>query len=291
MPSNLPTRSRPDGALYIVATPIGNLEDITLRAIRVLKAVDLIAAEDTRHTRRLLTAHDIHTPVTAYHEHNEQRKTSELIAKLQAGIRVALVTDAGTPSVSDPGYRLVQAAVDHRIRVSPIPGVSAPIAALSAAGLATDAFTFVGFPARKKSRRLGQLEQLAKLPHTVVYYQSPKRALQFLKELLETCGDRPAVLARELTKMHEEFLRGSISQIIADLEDRQAVKGECTLLISGAIEDVPSKADIDAAIIAALENSEQPLSRIAKDLARQLGVTRKSIYERALVLKKEKTCT
>ncbi|MGD9008364.1 MAG: 16S rRNA (cytidine(1402)-2'-O)-methyltransferase [Desulfobacteraceae bacterium] len=287
MPSNSPIRNRPEGTLYIVATPIGNLEDITLRAIRVLKEVDLIAAEDTRHTRRLLTAHGIHTPVTAYHEHNEQRKTSELIEKLQAGTCMALVTDAGTPAVSDPGYRLVQAAVDRRIPVSPIPGVSAPIAALSAAGLATDAFTFVGFPPRKKSRRLSQLEQLAKLTHTVVYYQSPKRVLQFLKELLVTCGDRPAVLARELTKMHEEFLRGSISQVIAGLENRQEVKGECTLLISGAIDASPSKTDIDAAIIAALESSEQSLSRMAKDLALRLGVTRKSIYDRALELKKE----
>jgi 16S rRNA (cytidine1402-2'-O)-methyltransferase len=285
MPSNSPTRSRLDGALYIVATPIGNLEDITLRAIRVLKEVDLIAAEDTRHTRRLLTAHGIHTPVTAYHEHNERRKTSELIEKLQAGTRMALVTDAGTPSVSDPGYRLVQAAVNHRIPVSPIPGVSAPITALSAAGLATDTFTFVGFPPRKKTQRLGRLEQLAKLPHTVVYYQSPRRVLPFLKELLKTCGDRPAVLARELTKMHEEFLRGSISQIIAALDDRQEVKGECTLLISGATKDAPSTADIDAAIIAALEQSEQSLSRIAKDLARRLGIARKRIYDRALELK------
>lgn len=291
MPSNSPTRSRPEGALYIVATPIGNLEDITLRAIRVLKEVDLIAAEDTRHTRRLLTSHAIHTPVTAYHEHNEQRKTPELIEKLKAGTRMALVTDAGTPSVSDPGYRLVQAAADHQISVSPIPGVSAPIAALSAAGLATDAFTFVGFPPRKKNRRISQLKELAKLPHTVVYYQSPKRVVQFLKELLETCGDRSAVLARELTKMHEEFLRGSISQIITDLEDRQEVKGECTLLISGATEDAPSNADIDAAIIAALENPKQSLSSIAKDLARRLSVTRRSIYNRALELKKEKRCT
>lgn len=287
MPSNSPTHSRHEGALYIVATPIGNLEDITLRAIRVLKEVDLIAAEDTRHTRRLLAAHGIQTSVTAYHEYNERRKTSELIEKLRAGTRMALVTDAGTPSVSDPGYRLVQAAVDQRIPVSPIPGVSAPIAALSAAGLATNAFTFVGFPPRKKSRRLSQLKQLAKLPHTVVYYQSPKRVLQFLKELLETCDDRPAVLARELTKMHEEFLRGSISQIIAGLEDRQEIKGECTLLISGAIEDSPSRDDIDAAIIQALENSERPLSSVAKDLARRLGVTRKSIYDRALELKNQ----
>jgi 16S rRNA (cytidine1402-2'-O)-methyltransferase len=263
----------------------GNLEDITLRAIRVLKEVDLIAAEDTRRTQRLLTAYGIHTPVTAYHEHNEHRQTFALIEKLQAGIRMALVTDAGTPSVSDPGYRLVQASLSRRIPVAPIPGVSAPIAALSAAGLATDAFTFVGFPPRKKNRRLNQLEALAKLPHTVIYYQSPKRVLQFLKELLGTCGDRPAVLARELTKIHEEFLRGSISQIIASLEDRQDIKGECTLLLSGATKTSPSQADIDTAIVAALENSERPLSSISKDLSRRLGVTRKSIYDRALELK------
>jgi 16S rRNA (cytidine1402-2'-O)-methyltransferase len=270
-----------------VATPIGNLEDITLRAIRMLKDVDLIAAEDTRHTRRLLAAHGIHTPVTAYHQHNEHQKTSQLIAKLQAGIRMALVTDAGTPSVSDPGYRLVQAAVDHRIPVSPVPGASAPIAALSAAGLATDAFTFVGFAPRKKGQRLSRLKELAKLPHTVIYYQSPRRVLPFLKELLETCGDRPAVLARELTKMHEEFLRGSISQIIATLEKREEIKGECTLLVSGVEEDSPSRADIDAAILAALENPQQSLSGVAKALARRLGVTRKSIYNRALELKKK----
>jgi 16S rRNA (cytidine1402-2'-O)-methyltransferase len=286
MPLNSPTHSNAKGALFIVATPIGNLEDLTLRAIRVLKEVELIAAEDTRHTRRLLTAHGIQTPVTAYHEHNEQRKTSQLVEKLQAGTRMALVTDAGTPSVSDPGYRLVEAAVDHQIPVSPIPGVSAPIAALSAAGLTTDAFTFVGFPPRKTSQRLSRLQELAKLPHTVIYYQSPKRVLPFLKELLESCGDRPAVLARELTKMHEEFLRGSISHIIAALEKREQIKGECTLLVSGAAKAPPSKADIDAAILAALQNPQQSLSTTAKELARRLGVSRQSIYNRALELKK-----
>jgi 16S rRNA (cytidine1402-2'-O)-methyltransferase len=269
-----------------VATPIGNLQDLTLRAICVLKDVDLIAAEDTRHTRRLLASHGIRTPVTAYHQHNEQRKTSQLMDKLRRGTHMALVSDAGTPSVSDPGYRLVQAAVAHQIPVSPIPGASAPIAALSAAGLATDTFTFAGFPSRKKNQRLSRLKELAKLPHTVIYYQSPRRVLPFLKELLATCGDRPAVLARELTKMHEEFLRGSISYIIDVLEKREQIKGECTLLVSGIVENSPTEADIDAAITAALENSQQSLSRIAKELAGQLGVSRKSIYSRALELKK-----
>ncbi len=288
MPLNSPTHNSPGGSLFIVATPIGNLEDITLRAIRVLNEVDLIAAEDTRHTRRLLAAHDIHTPMTAYHEHNEQRKTSELIQKMAAGTRLALVTDAGTPSVSDPGYRLVEAAVQHRIPVSPVPGASAPIAALSAAGLATDAFTFVGFPSRKKTRRISQLEQFAGLPHTVVYYQSPRRILGFLKELLETVGDRPAVLARELTKVHEEFLRGTISQLIAGLEDRPQVKGECTLLVGGKEQATVSEGAIDAAIVSALDDSERPLSILAKDLARRLNVSRKTIYDRALTLKKER---
>lgn len=287
MPSNSPTPERSRGCLFVVATPIGNLEDVTLRAIRVLKEVDLIAAEDTRHTRRLLSAHAIQTPTTAYHEHNERQKTVELIEKLIAGARLALVTDAGTPSVSDPGYRLVRAALDRHVPVIPVPGASAPIAALSAAGLASDMFTFAGFPARKKAKRLRQLAQLAKLPHTVIFYQSPKRIAAFLGELLETFGDRPAVLARELTKIHEEFVRGSISHIIHCLDQRQVLKGECTLLVGGAAQSAPSEAEIDAAIASAVAASHPSLSDLAKELSRRLGVSRKTIYAKALALKKE----
>jgi len=287
MPSSLHIHKETAGCLFVVATPIGNLEDMTLRAIKVLNEVDLIAAEDTRHTRRLLNAHGIQTQMTAYHEHNEKLKTAELIAKLTRGTRMALVTDAGTPAISDPGYRLVKAATHNDIPVVPIPGVSAPIAALSAAGLTTDAFTFVGFPSRKKAKRIAQLKQLAKLPHTVVYYQSPRRMIPFLKELHTVCGDRPAVLARELTKIHEEFIRGPISTIIAGLQNRQEVKGECTLLVCGAPPTDPTPQEIEAVIASALENTEQSLSSLAKNLARQLGISRKEIYDKALKLKKE----
>jgi 16S rRNA (cytidine1402-2'-O)-methyltransferase len=277
-----------EAVLYVVATPLGNLEDISRRALSVLGLVDLIAAEDTRHTRRLLSAHSIQTPMTAYHEHNEGQKTVELIEKLIAGVRLALVTDAGTPAVSDPGYRLVQAALDHCIPVTPIPGASAPIAALSAAGLASDMFTFAGFPARKKAKRLRQLTRLAKLPHTVIFYQSPRRIAAFLEELMETFGDRPAVLARELTKLHEEFARGSISQIIQSIERRQVLKGECTLLVGGASERAPSEDEIDAAIASAVAGSYSSLSDLTKALSRRLGVSRKTIYAKALALKKER---
>ena len=226
--------------------------------------------------------------MTAYHEHNETLKTAELIDKLIRGALIALVTDAGTPAISDPGYRLVTAAAHNDIQVVPIPGVSAPIAALSAAGLATDAFTFVGFPSRKKAKRLTQVKQLAELPHTVVYYQSPKRMINFLKELHVVCGDRPAVLARELTKLHEEFIRGPISDIIACLQNRQEVKGECTLLVGGAPPTGPTPQEIEAHIASALENSEQSLSSLAKNLAQQLKISRKEIYNRALKLKKDR---
>ena len=285
MPLNSPTHDRGTGCLFVVATPIGHLEDITLRAVRILKEVDLIAAEDTRHTRRLLSAHGIENQLISYHEHNERQRTAELIRRLEQGTRIALVSDAGTPTVSDPGYRLVEAAAARQIPVVPIPGVSAAMAALSAAGLPTDSFTFAGFPPRKKARRLAQLDQLAAVPHTLVFYQSPRRLTAFLAELKEVLGDRPAVLARELTKIHEEFLRGSLTRIIEQLEQRPDVKGECTLLVAGAPPAEKDPRDLDAAIIDALDRSGDAMSTLAKDLARQYCVPRKEIYARALELK------
>ena len=287
MPSNLPTQPESQGRLFVVATPIGHLEDITYRAIKVLNEVDLIAAEDTRHTRRLLNAHGIQCQLTAFHEHNEKQKTTKLIETLIHGKDLALVTDAGTPAVSDPGYRLVTAAAANGIQVVPIPGPSAVVTALSAAGLATDAFTFVGFPSRSKNNRMKQLHQLALLPHTVVYYQSPRRIIGFLKEMLIVCGDRQMVLARELTKIHEEFLRGRISEIIATLEKRQGIKGECTLLVSGAEPVTLTLEQIEPQIVRALQGKDQTLSSLAKNLARQTGVSRKEIYAKAMELKKD----
>lgn len=285
MPLNSPIHDTGPGCLYVVATPIGHLEDITLRAVRTLKEVDLIAAEDTRHTRKLLAAHGIENQLISYHEHNEQQRTAELILRLEQGTRIALVSDAGTPTVSDPGYRLVEAAAARQIPIVPIPGASAAVAALSAAGLPTDSFTFAGFPPRKKARRLAQLRQLAAVPHTLIFYQSPRRLPAFLAELKEVLGDRPAVLAREITKIHEEFLRGPLTRIIAQLEQRSEVKGECTLLVAGAPPAEPDPRDLDAAIADALARSDGSLSTLARDLSRRWNVSRKIIYAKALEIK------
>ena len=274
------------GTLYVVATPIGNLQDITLRALETLGRANLIAAEDTRHTRKLLAAHGIENKLVSYHEHNERQRTADLIEKLQAGQSIALVTDAGTPAVSDPGYRLVAEAIGLHIPVVPIPGVSAAISALSVAGLPTDRFTFVGFPLRKKSRRLAQLEELAGLPHTLIFYQSPRRLVSFLREVLSVMGDRAAVLAREQTKIHEEFIRVPLTKMIQILDDRESVKGECTLLVSAAEATGPSEADIESALIAALAAPDRPMSQIAKTLAKQFGLNRNTIYNKAMQLKK-----
>ena len=289
MPSISPTPEKPAAGLYVVATPIGHLADITLRAIAILSGVDLIAAEDTRHTRRLLDHYQIRNRLVSYHEHNEAQRTVELIAQLEQGAAIALVTDAGTPSVSDPGFRLVQAAVAKGIPVFPIPGVSAAIAALSAAGLPTDQFTFVGFPDRGRNKRRRQLEALARLPYTLIFYQSPQRLISFLQELIEILGDRPAVSARELTKLHEEFLRGSLSQILAGLQDRESVKGECTLLVAGA-ETSPAPVGpeaLDAAIVQGLAQKTVSLKELSKALAARFQMSRKRIYERALQLKED----
>ncbi len=276
------------GTLFVVATPIGNMEDITLRAIKTLGRVDVIAAEDTRHTRRLLTAHHITGRLVSFHEHNEVRRTPELIQRLQKGESIALVSDAGTPGVSDPGYRLVQAAVALKVPVVPVPGASAVIAALCASGLPTDTFSFVGFPARKKAKRMEQISALGRLPHTLIFYQSPRRVVAFLEELRRSLGDRRAVLAREVTKLHEEFLHGDLSEIAAELKSRDEVKGECTLLVDGAAATLPSEADLDAAVEAALAAPDrQPLSNIAKALAKEFKVPRKLVYDRALKMQED----
>ena len=277
------------GTLYVVATPIGNLEDITLRAIKTLRQVDEIAAEDTRHTRQLLAAHEIKARLISFHEHNEVRRTPVLIDRLQNGASIALVSDAGTPGVSDPGYRLVKAAVALNIPVVPIPGASAAIAALCASGLPTDHFTFAGFPVRKKAKRMEQISALAQLPHTLIFYQSPRRVVPFLEELRDRLGDRRAVLAREVTKLHEEFLHGDLSEIAAELKARDEVKGECTLLVTGAANALALEADLDAAIAAALAAPESlSLSHLAKALAKQFKVPRKMVYDKALGMQEKR---
>ena len=292
MPLPLPTDDRepvrcPSG-LYVVATPIGNLEDITLRAINTLDGVDLIAAEDTRHTARLLSRYRIRTPLISCHEHNEHQRVPELIDKIGSGAAVALVSDAGTPSVSDPGYRLVRAAVEHGLGVFPIPGVSAAVTALCASGLPTDAFVFLGFVPKKKGKRLELLAALAVEARTLVFYESPRRVAVFLDELCSVMGNRPAVLAREMTKIHEEFIRGTLSEIQAVLADRPEVKGECTLLVDGAsaADSIP-EADVVEAIRDALAQPGARVSSLSKAFARQYHLPRKTVYEMALNIQKE----
>jgi len=220
------------GVIYIVSTPIGNLEDITLRALKILRDVDLIAAEDTRRTRKLLSRFDIHTPLVSYFEHNELKRLDKLLSHLKRGKDIALVSDAGTPGISDPGYRLIQKAIEREIPVIPIPGPSAAIAALSIAGLPTDSFAFVGFLPKKGGKRRKLLDKLADSIWTSILYESPHRLMETLEDLLVACGDRQIVVTRELTKAFEEVIRGTISEVIDILKGRK-IRGEITLVLGG----------------------------------------------------------
>ena len=225
----------PGPAVYVVATPIGNLEDITLRALRVLKGVDLIACEDTRQTQKLLQHYGITTRTVSYHEHNERERAAELAAELARGMRVALVTDAGMPAISDPGFRLIQTAIERGVPVIPIPGASAFLSALAASGLPTDAFEFRGFLPAKRGERRTELEKIQNADSTQAFYEAPHRLLDALTDIVEVLGPtRPVVVARELTKVHEEFVRGGASEVLAEVGQRESVKGEITLLIGKA---------------------------------------------------------
>ncbi|AQV03049.1 MULTISPECIES: 16S rRNA (cytidine(1402)-2'-O)-methyltransferase [Desulfococcus] len=277
------------GNLYIVATPIGHMDDITIRAINVLGRVRVIAAEDTRNTARLLSHHRIGAPLVSCHEHNEEDRAAELLARLECGEDVALVSDAGTPTLSDPGYRLVRMAVDKGIKVIPIPGPSAAVSALSASGLPTDAFVFVGFLPRKRGKRSEMLEALKRQPMTLIFYESPRRIRALIQEVSIVMGDREAVLCREMTKTHEEFIRGRLSEILAVLSARPDVKGECTFLVAGRGEDdAPSPEVIRCEIEAALAEHGVKLSGISRRLAEKYGVSKNVIYQEALAIKERK---
>jgi 16S rRNA (cytidine1402-2'-O)-methyltransferase len=224
----------------------------------------------------------------SFHEHNERERTPDLINRLKAGSSVALVSNAGTPSVSDPGYRLVKETIDSDIRVVPIPGVSAAITALCVAGMPTDSFVFVGFLAKKKARRLNQLNDLAGEHRTIVFYESPRRISTFLEEIIDIMGDRHGVLAREMTKLHEEFIRGSLSEILSSLNARPAIKGECTLLVARCEENKEvSLKTVRTEIIKALEKKENRLSEIAKAVAEKHGLSKNKVYDEALKLKRK----
>ena len=278
------------GTLYVVGTPIGNLGDLTFRAVQTLKTVDLIAAEDTRHTGKLLQHFQIQTPQISYYEHNQHRRIPEVLEKLHQGKAIAIVTDAGIPGISDPGYELVKACIEAEIAVIPIPGVSACLTALSVSGLETDRFVFEGFLPTKNKLRQQRLQDLRSQSHTIILYESPHRLRQTLQDLAETLGsDRQIVLARELTKLHEEFWRGSLEEAINHYENREP-KGEFTLVVAGKIQETPQlsesaiKAELEALLRQGLTRSQA-----SRQLAQNISLPRREIYQLALTLEEEKT--
>ncbi|HTP04437.1 MAG TPA: 16S rRNA (cytidine(1402)-2'-O)-methyltransferase [Nitrospirota bacterium] len=272
----------PIGVLYIVATPIGNLEDITLRAIRVLREVDLIAAEDTRHTKHLLDRYNIETHLTSYHDHNKEEKAPVLVARILEGKSVALVSDAGTPGISDPGYFLINLAVDQKIPVVPIPGATAAIAALSISGLPTDSFAFEGFLPTKHGARIKRLQELTQEERTIIFYEAPHKIIKTIEDMLEVFGDRRTVVTRELTKIHEETIRGTLSDILTRLH-AGTIKGEFTIIVHGASAE-PQKRDIDTAEYLKNLMIHRGLSKkeAISVAAEELGIPKKNVYRESL---------
>jgi 16S rRNA (cytidine1402-2'-O)-methyltransferase len=284
--SLLQSAVEPRGCLYVVGTPIGNLEDITLRALRILKEVDLIACEDTRHTQKLLQHYDIHKNLVSYHEHNELTRSPELLIKLEEGAKIALVSDAGMPLVSDPGYRLVTLCLRHRIPVIPIPGPSALLAALAACGLPSEEFLFFGFlPARTGERRRA-LERLRLEDRTIIVYEAPHRVEESIADALEILGDRPACLAREVTKVHEEFRRARLSDLLSSLREKPA-KGEITLLIGPADPSqngarVNTSQSLADRVEELMHQAKLDRREALKLAAKERGITRRAAYDQLL---------
>lgn len=268
------------GILYIVATPLGNLEDITLRALRVLSEVCVIACEDTRRTVKLLNKYEIRTPLFIYHDYNKGRAGAILMRRLKGGESVALVSDAGTPAVSDPGYELVREAISSGVPVEVVPGPSALVAALVVSGLPTDHFAFEGFLPARRERRRKALEDLAGERRTMIFYESPQRVAAFLEDAAQILGERRACLVRELTKVHEEIIRGTLSELAAEIGKRESVLGEITLVVGGAPKKVEmSVEEIVRAAIAGASGSPRDLAR---ELAERTGLSRKEVYAEIL---------
>jgi len=277
------------GCLYLVGTPIGNLEDITFRAIRILKEADQIACEDTRHSLKLLNHYDIHKPLVSYHEHNELTRAPELVLAMEQGAKVALVSDAGMPLVSDPGHRLVTLCLRHKIPVIPVPGPSALLASLSASGLPNEEFLFVGFLPARGAERKRALERLRIEDRTIIFYESPHRIEETLLDAREILGDRHACLAREVTKLHEEFRRGTLSEISASLLESPA-RGEITLLIAaGTAADARSADASSTTLVERVEELMQQAKLDRKDAlklaAKERGITRRAAYDQLIELK------
>jgi 16S rRNA (cytidine1402-2'-O)-methyltransferase len=272
------------GQLFIVPTPIGNLEDITLRALRVLKEVDLIAAEDTRHTQHLLNHYGISTTLTSYHEHNEREKAQTLVDRIKNGANIALVSDAGTPVIADPGFRLVAAAIAAGVQIVPLPGAAALATVLSASGLPTDRFLFEGFLPAKKAERKAKLQALREQTATLIFYEAPHRLLDTLNDIRQLLGDRRLVIAREVSKVHEEFLRGAVSGIIDQLADRE-VKGEITLVVHGATGDARVSDEQLSTEIRRLTDEQLGVKEIAELLGERYGLAKREVYRLALEIK------
>jgi 16S rRNA (cytidine1402-2'-O)-methyltransferase len=272
--------TKKNGVLYVVGTPIGNLEDITHRALRVLREVELIACEDTRQTRKLLDHYQISTPTLSYHEHNEAARAEELVRKLEDGVNIAQVSDAGMPGISDPGYRLIKLAIDHGITVVPIPGASALVAALVGSALPTDAFEFHGFLPAKRGQRRSALEAFARAEHTIVVYEAPHRIRETLEDVVAVLGPaRPVVVARELTKIHEEFIRGTATEVLSRVQSRE-LKGEITLLIGagGARPQAADPADLATRLREIMREQKLDERAALKVLAKERGSAKSELY-------------
>ena len=284
-----PSNGQRHGTLYLVGTPIGNLEDITLRALRILKEVDLIACEDTRQTQKLLNHYGIEKRTTSYHEHNELTRAAELIMNLEQGQSIALVTDAGTPGISDPGYRLVSLAIRHRVPVVPVPGASAFLSALVASGLPTDSFRFSGFLPTKSTQRRTELERIKNSPRTQIFYEAPHRIVEALEDVIEVLGpQRRVVIAREVTKLHEEFLRGQALAVLADLKKHEEIRGEITLLIGKADEHgqpAVQQKNTRTRVRELMQKEALDQREAMKRVAKEMGVSKSEVYRE---LQKEK---
>jgi len=271
-------------ALYLVGTPIGNLEDITLRALRVLREVDMIACEDTRHTQKLLNHFGIASRVTSYHDHNESQRAVELVRQLQQGTRIALVSDAGMPGISDPGFRLISLALEHHIPVIPIPGPSAFLTALAASGLPTESFRFQGFLPSRRGERRQVLEGIKSSPQTEVFYEAPHRLIETLEDIVEVLGaSLHIVIARELTKIHEEFLRGPAAHLLSEIAGREEIKGEITLLVAKVEENqqalsVPTTVTIRERVNQLIANENLDEKAALKRVAKERGVSKSEAY-------------
>ena len=285
------------GTLYIVSTPIGNLEDITHRALRTLREVDVIACEDTRHTRKLLNHFAVDVATISYHEHNERERADVLCAMLAAGKNIALVSDAGTPIVSDPGFRVVDLAIEKGFRVVPIPGATAFVAALSASGLPSDQFLFAGFLPPRASARRARLEELRAIQATLIFYEAPHRIATALRDAVDILGNRQAVVARELTKLHEEFVRGSLNQLAEHFSESNKARGEIVLLITGlqsgggidsGSETVPTSQAL-AERVSTLEQEGLNEKAALKKAARELGLKRDEAYRLMLTQKNRRS--